>query len=113
MQRVAARDRADLTGREEAGERNPAKEFRDRRRVMIGDPEHPPPTRVAREQQRANRTPGQFRFRLLYGQAQVLVGSRRVTDLELHGRADLDNLAVSIAPVEESAPSSPRIRKSP
>src|ERR1700677_532539 len=60
---------------------------------MVGDPEHPPPTPVAGEQQRANRTPGQLRSRPLYGQAQVLVGPRRVTDLELHGRADFDDLA--------------------
>src|SRR5271156_933368 len=93
VQRVAACDRADLPGGEEAGERNPAKEFLDGRRVMVGDPEHPPPTPVAGEQQRANWTPGQRRSRPLYGQAQVLVGPRRVTDLELYGRADLDNLA--------------------
>src|ERR1700757_408058 len=60
---------------------------------MVGDPEHPPPTPVAGEQQRANRTPEQLRSRALYGQAQVLVCPRRVTDLELHGRADLDNVA--------------------
>src|SRR5271170_8216786 len=73
VQRVAARDRADLPGGEEAGERNPTKEFLDGRRVMVGDPEQPPPTPVAGEQQRANRTPGQRRSRPLYGQAQVLV----------------------------------------
>jgi hypothetical protein len=40
-----------------------------------------------------NNTPGQLRSRPLHGQMQVLVGPHRVTDLELHGRADLDNLA--------------------
>jgi hypothetical protein len=79
-------------GGEETGERNPAQEVLDRRRVVVGDPEHPPPTPVAGEQQRANRTPGQLRSRPLDGQAQILVCPQRVPDLELHRRADLENL---------------------
>ena len=71
----------------------PPSKFLDRRRVVVGDPEHPSPTPVAGEQQCADRTPGQLRSRPLHGQAQVLVGSCRVTDLELHRRADFDSLA--------------------
>ena len=44
---------------------------------------------------------------------QVLVGRRGVADLELHGRADLDQSPTAIAPTSRSAPRTLRIRKSP
>jgi len=44
---------------------NPCNAFLDRRRVVVGDQQHAPPTLVAGEQLRANRTPGQLGCRPL------------------------------------------------
>ena len=107
----ALRPRSDrLPSGEETGEWNVAEQFLDRRRVVVGDPNirRPP---VAGEQQ-APAGGWAVDRRPLHGQAQVLSapGASRTWNC---GLADLDDLSDFVAPVDASAPSSPRIMKSP
>jgi hypothetical protein len=80
---------------------------------MIADPEHPPPTTGAGKQQRANRGPGKLCSRLFDGQAQVLVGPTASRTWNCTVVPTSTTWPISIAPVEGSAPSSPRIMNSP
>ncbi|MCU1658886.1 MAG: hypothetical protein JWO57_3542 [Pseudonocardiales bacterium] len=91
MHMVAAGNRSDLAGGEEAGDRVEAERLSDLNDVVIGAGKHRSTAPVAGEQQRPRAAAALAELRQQL--AEVLVGGSGITNLEPHGGADVHRVA--------------------